>query len=389
MSSEPWTRDQFPALKDQVYLDNASGSQILGSAIDAIKDNLSTNSYNVERESTALEEARRAAARHMGAGVDEVVFGPSATQLLRNLSYSLKFEPGNEIIISNSDHEANIAPWLDLAKREDLVVRWWKPQDPTGSQPKNPKLFMGDLQYLLNGNTRLVVCTHVSNILGTIHNITEFSRIVHGYDALICVDGVAYAPHRPLDVKEWGVDFYVFSWAKVFGPHIATLYASWQAQMRMKSLGHSFNPTASLEQKLGLSAGCYELCHAVPRIVEYLGAPGKWEAIKAHEKALTKEIFDVLKRHHRDHAVKVYGEKQFRPGLRVSTISFNIKGWDSQAVVESIQREKNLGIGWGTFGSDRLVRETLGLGPSGVVRVSLVHYNTRKSLQGHEIPMQS
>lgn len=153
--------------------------------------------------------------------------------------------------MSAIDHEANIAPWKDLASRLKLTIKWWKPQD---SSTTNPKLVPEDLSSLLTPKTRLVTCTHASNVLGTVHDVKAIAAAVHAAvpGALVCVDGVAYAPHRPVDVRALGVDFYVLSWYKVFGPHVAMLFAGRAAQGRMASLGHFFNPHDTLEQKISL-----------------------------------------------------------------------------------------------------------------------------------------
>lgn len=139
------------------------------------------------------------------------VLGASTTQLLRNLSFAIAFSPGDEIIISIVDHEANIAPWVGIAVRQNLTVKWWMPRGKL-----NPKLCTEDLRDLLSERTKLVTCTHASNILGSIHDIKAIGEVIHkNNNALLCVDGVAFAPHRHIDVKELGVDFYAFSWYKV------------------------------------------------------------------------------------------------------------------------------------------------------------------------------
>ncbi|KAH0491257.1 hypothetical protein TgHK011_002694 [Trichoderma gracile] len=367
-------RDKFPALQqNQVFLDNAGGSQTLGTVIDSIKDYLSSTnvqlgaSYAVGRKSTSAYKAGyQAAAKYINADPDEIVFGPSTTQLLRNLSYALKFRPGDEIVVSRIDHEANIAPWVDLAERQNLVLKWWKPEPGP-----DPQLTADTLTRLISEKTRLVTCTHASNILGTITDVRAIADVAHTVGALVCVDGVAYAPHRPIDVKAFGVDFYCFSWYKVYGPHVSMLYGSWSGQTYLRSLGHFFNPSATLEDKLGLAGGSYELVQSIPKVIEYLH--WKWPAIIAHEGRLQQELLRFL---NMGHGITVYGDTAFQTGRRVATVSFSVDGWDSQALVEEVERRTNYAFRWGTFYSDRLVRETLGLSKDGVVRVSMVHYNT-------------
>lgn len=311
------------------------------------------------------------------------VIGSSTTQLFRNASHALTFSPGDEIVVSAIDHEANIAPWVDLAARQQLVLKWWRPTTPAGTT--DPKLCASDLTDLLTSRTRLVTCTHASNILGTIHDIPAIAAAVRSGpspDALLCVDAVAYAPHRSLDVRALGVDLYAFSWYKVYGPHVSLLYASPRALARLRSLGHYFNPAASLEDKLGLAGSSYELVHGIPAVLAYLGvdggedgssAPGKWEGIVAQEARLQETLLGFLNA--RDD-VTVWGERSADPAVRVPTISFTVRGWDSRELVETVERDSNFGFRWGSFYSVRLVNETLGLGSDGVVRVSMVHYNT-------------
>ncbi|EON97771.1 putative cysteine desulfurase protein [Phaeoacremonium minimum UCRPA7] len=375
-------RGQFPALsqEEQVYFDNAGGSQTLGKAIDSIHNYLSgTNvqlgaTYATGKKSTSLyEKGYEAAAKYINASRDEIVLGASTTQLFRNLSYTLNFNAGDEIVISALDHEANIAPWADLAERQNLTLKWWK-----SSTKEQPKLLAEDLEALLSDKTRLVTCTHASNILGTIHDVKKIASTAHAKNpnALVCVDAVAYAPHRKIDVKDLGVDFYAFSWYKVYGPHVGMLYASTQAQEQMRSLGHFFNPHKNLENKLGLSASSYELVAAIPTITAYLS--DKWTGIVEQEQQLQKTLLDYLNGRE---DVTVHGETNTDSAVRVPTISFTVKGWKSQDLVEAVEKGSKFGFRWGSFYSYRLVAEFLDLGKDGVVRVSMVHYNTVDEIQ--------
>ncbi|KAL7925165.1 pyridoxal phosphate-dependent transferase [Trichoderma austrokoningii] len=373
-------RDHFPALQqNQVYLDNAGGSQTLGTVIDSIRDYLTgTNvqlgaSYAVSKKSTALYGAAyKAAAKYINANPDEIVFGSSTTQLFRNLSYALKFKPGDEIVVSWIDHEANIASWLDLAERQNLVLKWWKPNPSL-----NPELLATDLTALLSPKTRLVTCTHASNLLGTITDVKAVASAAHSVGALLCVDAVAYAPHRPVDVKDLGVDFYCFSWYKVYGPHISMMYGSWGAQTHMRPLGHFFNPSVTLEDKIGLAGGSYELLQAVPHVVDYLES--KWDNIIYQESLLQTTLLDYLKLQPN---VTVYGSLESSIHVRVATVSFSVMGLTSQEVVEQVESKTPYGFRYGTYYSERLARETLGLSKDGAVRVSMVHYNTVDEIQG-------
>ncbi len=301
----------------------------------------------------------------------DLAFGSSTTQLFRNLSFTLNFKSGDEIVISSVDHEANIAPWVDLAERQGLTLKWWLPSTKVA-----PKLTTADLTDLLSEKTRLVTLTHTSNILGTIHDVKSIAEAVHARcpSALVCVDAVAYAPHRTIDVKALDVDFYAFSWYKVYGPHISMLYASARGQKQIKSLGHFFNPHTSVEDKIGLAGSNYELVSSIPAVTNYLEGKSAW--ITAQEQRLQARLLAYLNSRA---DVTVHGETSDGSSVRVPTISFTAKGWNSRELVEAVEKGTCFGFRWGAFYSNRLV-EFLGLGDDGVVRVSMVHYNTSMSL---------
>ncbi|KAI6711666.1 hypothetical protein JHW43_005811 [Diplocarpon mali] len=371
-------RSKFPALlQSQVFFDNAGGSQTLGTVIDSYlsKTNVQLGaSYAVGKKSTALyEDGYAAAAKYINATGDSIVLGSSTTSLFRTLSFSLNFPAGSEIIVSKVDHEANIASWVDLAARQDLVLKWWIPKTS-----RNPKLEASDLEDLLSEKTVMVTCTHVSNILGTIHDIPAIAQAVHTIPgALLCVDAVAFAPHRQIDVTALGVDFYSFSWYKVYGPHISILYASPLGLKAVRSLGHHFNPSTTLQDKLGLAGSCYELTASIPAVLDYFNpSPAEsWAAIEKHEEHLQGTLLEYLNARS---DVIVIGEEDKDTKKRVSTVSLTVRGRKSQGVVEAVDKASNgeMGIRWGTFYSVRLAKEILGLEYDGVVRVSMVHYNT-------------
>ncbi|KAK5000856.1 hypothetical protein LTR66_000345 [Elasticomyces elasticus] len=349
-------RKHFPALdKDQIYFDNAGGSQVLQEVIDACVTPLAAYPPRA------------------------YVLGPSTTQLFRNLSFALydHLSPGSEIVLSKLDHEANVAAWLQLAQWRDLTVKWWSSTDI-----RNPRLDPNDLRELMSDKTKLVACTHTSNILGTISDIKRIAQTVHEFPhALLAVDAVAYAPHRQVDVKDLEVDFYAFSWYKVYGPHMAVLYAKKSTQdTYMRSLDHYFKATGSLEDKLGLAAASYELTASIPRVCEYL-ASTPWNVIAEHEEKLQEILLSYLRS--KPDAFQIWGEPSADSTKRVPVISFTVRGRSSREVVELVQGKSDFGFRWGAFYSNRLVKEVLGLDEvDGVVRVSLVHYNTEEEVRG-------
>ncbi|KAI9657949.1 MAG: hypothetical protein M1821_002606 [Bathelium mastoideum] len=389
-------RAHFAALRqNQSFMDNAGGSQILDSVADFIRQYLvSTNvqlgaTYPISSQSTRLvEEGYDAAAKYVNAeSTNNIVLGGSTTQLFQNLSASLwdHFSPGDEIVLSQLDHEANLASWVRLASRKDLKIKWWQGGAET-NETTDPVLTPDNLRPLLSSRTKFVACTHTSNILGTIHDIASISKTLRetSPEALLCVDAVAYAPHREVDVQAFGVDFYSFSWYKVYGPHQAILYASPRGQQAIQSLGHYFNEKAhpnELSNQLGLAAGAYELAASLPKVMEYCSpTDGFWNGVAAHEERLQAILLDYLNK--RDN-VTVYGKKSPDRRHRVPVISFTVTGWKSRDVVESVEKKSQYGIRYGHFYSHRMVVEIFGLPEDdGVVRVSLVHYNTEDEVRG-------
>lgn len=372
-------RANFPSLtQDQVYFDSAGGSQILGSVVSSLVTHYTVTNVQLGPTYTAAQAALRnykagwaAAADYLNCKPEQIVFGASTTQLLRNLVNALQFDKGDEIVVSIIDHESNIAPWLDLAERQGLVVKWWKPETLTGD--------VSGLLPLITEKTKLVAVTHASNVLGNVNPIKEIAKVAHEKGALLSVDGVAYAPYRPIDVADLDVDFYVFSWYKVFGPHISTLYASPRAFPRIRSLGHFFHDTNTLEGKLGLAGAAYEFVQAIPVVTAYLAPEETRRAIDANHTAILRPLLEYLASD--PDKFSVYGGTELHAG-RLPVVSFSVKGWSSRKVCEGVEEVSNFGIRWGHFYAPRLVGEVLGRledGLDGVIRVSFAHYNSGMS----------
>ncbi|GAB7351676.1 hypothetical protein MBLNU459_g2273t1 [Dothideomycetes sp. NU459] len=416
-------RKHFPALdKEQVYFDNAGGSQVLQEVVESVSGYLSSTnvqlgaSYPIAQQSTRIyTEGEEAVAKYINASPKEInstsqpkskeeqqqehqadepplpqVLGPSTTQLFRNLSLALYeyLTPGTEIILSKLDHEANVASWLHLARWRQLTVKWWDPTSSSSSSSSktNPRLDVASLTPLLSPKTKLVACTHTSNILGSITDVAAIAAAVHAVPgALLAVDAVAYAPHRAVDVRALGADFYAFSWYKVYGPHVAVLFASQRAQDRsLTSLAHYFKQGGGggggLGEVLGLAGASYELVAGIPPVCAYLAESAPWTSVAAHEERLQGVLLEYLAK--RDD-VQVWGEPGPDAARRVPVVSFTVQGRKSRDVVEAVEGKSPFGFRWGSFYSNRLVQEVLGLDPTdGVVRVSLVHYNTEEEVRG-------
>ncbi|KAJ5724304.1 Pyridoxal phosphate-dependent transferase major region subdomain 1 [Penicillium malachiteum] len=374
-------RGYFPALQqEQIYMDNA-GSQVLGTVAESIRSYLLNSkvqlgaTYPVSRVSTtSQEDGYKAAASFINAQPEEISIGVSTTQLLHNLSSALKFQAGDELILSKLNHEANTAPWVRIAARLGLTVKWW-----SSSDPKNPVCDVSELKTLLSDKTRFVSCPHASNITGTICPVREIADAVHAHPrALLCVDGVALAPHRQVDVKALEVDFYALSWYKVYGPHLAQLYASSHIHDEIETLA-----TDTLDLKLNLASANYELTQSIPRVVEFFGRDVSvtWAAMSAHEERLQQILLAYLEG---DERITIIGEPKSAQTLRVPVISFLVRGMGSQQVVEAVEARSSYGFRSGHMYSHRLLKEVCGVKDvdDGVVRVSLLHYNTGAEVEG-------
>ena len=264
--------------------------------------------------------------------------------------------------MTDVDHESNIGPWRRLAAARGAVVKPWRADGETLA------LRAEELAPLLSDRTRLVAFTHASNLVGTVHDVAAITRLAHERGARVCVDGVALAPHRPLDVRGWDVDYYVFSVYKIYGPHLAALYGKREQLAALAGVNHFFIDEAPYKLQPGHVP--YELVHALGAVVEYLESLD-FAAVAAHERALAARLLDFLAG---ARGVRVLGERA-ASATRVPTISFTVDGADAAAIVRAVDAAR-IGIKHGDFYARRLV-ERLGLGArGGVVRASMVHYNT-------------
>jgi len=387
---QEWVQSQFPALSNGwVFFDNAGGSQTLGSAIEKIREFLTDRdvqiggSYEISQKAAeALKMARKAAATFMNASrPEEIVFGHSTTALVMTLAASMRklFKEGDEIVLCRADHESNIGHWERLAEF-GVKIRWWEPDN-------DGRLSLSDLEDLLNDRTRLVCVHHVSNLLGQINPVAEIAALVHKYGAQICVDGVAYAAHRAVDVQAWDVDYYIFSVYKCYGPHTAIMYGRYECLEPLEGQYHYFYGKEVIPGKLEPGNANYELNYTMVAIVDYLAELGRraggtgdtrsllergFGAITRRENALTERLLDFLNGHPR---MRIVGPVANNQSSRVPTISFRIDGVNSQSACKITDRHK-IAMRHGDFHSRRLAEALNETHDGGVLRISLVHYNT-------------
>jgi cysteine desulfurase family protein (TIGR01976 family) len=382
-----FVRSQFPALADEfAYFDNAGGSLVLRNVAERISDYLLTTSVQTgasyehsQRATSRLIEARAKIARLLGAErAEEIVLGPSTTVLAQFLARAMESElkPGDEIVVTNFDHESNIGPWRALEKRGIVIKEW-------SIDRESFEINLDDLDRLMTERTRLVAVTHASNILGTINPIKEIARRVHERGAEIVVDAVAYAPHRAVNVRDLDVDYYIFSFYKTYGPHFAVMYGKYEKLLELDGLYHYFYGREKVPMKLEPGNTNYELAWGSAGIVDYIDALGgstgdraavdrAFDKIASHETHLGEKLLAYL-RDRND--VRIVGRRDSATQHRVPTIAFKVDGRDSAEIVRSTEADR-IGIRFGDFHSRRLI-EHLGLADgNGVVRVSMVHYNT-------------
>jgi cysteine desulfurase family protein (TIGR01976 family) len=384
-------RREFPALDaGVVYLDNAGGSQVLRRVADRVHEYLITSSVQLgasypqsQLAGERVLAARRAVAELINAAHDdEVVMGGATTALMFLLTQALLpgIRPGDEIIVTQSDHEANIGGWMRLAQA-GAIVKVWR------INPDSLELELADLRRLFGPRLRWVAMTWASNILGTINPVPEIARLVHAAGGRLCVDAVAYAPHRLIDVQSSGADVVVFSFYKVFGPHYAVLWGRRELLLSLPSLNHYFIGPEVIPYKLQPGNVNYELSYGCIGIHEYLcdtgaalGAAGTarqrmqttFDAFARHEDALAERLLTWL----RDkRAVRIIGHATATDAGRVPTISFVVAGVQSESIVRHVDAH-GIGIRHGDFYARRLI-EALGLqAHGGVIRASIAHYNT-------------
>ena len=385
-----FARSQFPALAGEwVFMDNAGGSQVLSRVAERVSDYLLTSNvqagatYAPSQHSTErVREARGAFARFVNAADPaEIVMGASTTMLIRVLSEAMtgKLKSGDEIIVTNTDHEANIGPWLKHEAR-GVAIKVWRCNRETLD------LDLGDLRALMSDRTKLVCVTHASNILGTINPIADIAEIVHEAGAELCVDAVAYAPHRSIDVQALGADYYVFSAYKVFGPHFGVMWGSKDKLLELDNVYHFFFGKDSVPHKLEPGNINYELAHGSVGAIDYVeelgrmagAGPGR-PAIEAgftdigeQERAITARLLDFLDGRN---SIRVIGKTSSAIADRVATVSFTVGDRQSKEIVDQIDPHK-IGIRHGDFYARRLIEDLGLMGQGGVVRVSMVHYNT-------------
>jgi len=391
-------RKQFPSLsqtqdgKPVVYFDNPGGTQVPQTVIDAMVQYLLRDNSNhggafltSRRSDAMLEEAHQAMADMLGAASrNEIVFGPNMTTLTMSLSRALAkgVKPGDEVIVTRLDHDANISPWMLLARDTGATLRWvdFRPEDCT--------LNLDDLERQLSQKTKIVACGLASNAVGTINDVEMISRMAHAFGALVFVDAVQYAPHGPMNVRALDCDFLVCSAYKFFGPHEGVLYGKLDFLDRLpayKVRPAGNRPPYKFETGTQNHEGIAGTLAAVEYLASLSGDKGTrrerilWsmKRIQDYERGLVTHLTEGLQR---IKGLRIYGiTEPDRCDQRVPTVAFRLEGFSPRRVAEALG-ERGIFVWDGNYYAlavtERLDVEDKG----GMVRVGLVHYNTMEEV---------
>jgi cysteine desulfurase family protein (TIGR01976 family) len=399
-------RRQFPSLsREAIFLDNPGGTQIAQHSLNRMVSYLTEHNANHEgafatsRESDAiLHEAHAAMADFYHAGrPEEIVFGANMTTLTLHISRSLArwLIPGDRIVVTRMDHDANIAPWILVAQERGCQVQW------VDFHPEDGTLDMEAMQAAREKKPRLVAVGYASNALGTVNPVAEVIKMAHAAGALVYVDAVQYAPHGPIDVQALGCDFLVASAYKFFGPHVGALYGKYNLLVQLfpyKVRPAPDTPPGKFETGTLNHEGIAGVLGALEYLewlgetygeryldkyaVKYQGRALKLKqamsAIQESECEITRQLLDVLEE---TPGVKIYGltDRQ-RLGERVPTVSFTLQGKSPLQVAKELDKD-NIFVWDGNYYA-LAVTERLGLEASGgMVRVGPVHYNTVEEIE--------
>jgi cysteine desulfurase family protein (TIGR01976 family) len=388
-----FVRSQFPAFREPslagfAHFENAGGSYAAGQTIDWLDRyyrQTKVQPYYVFAASAQAGEQMDAAKQRMAAwlnvGQDEMHFGPSTSQNTFVLAQAIRrlLKPGDEVIVTNQDHEANSGSYSRLAD-DGFTVREWK------VNPETAELERRGLEALLGPRTKLVAFTHCSNVVGSIHAVRELADLAHAAGAWVFVDGVAFAPHGMPDLQALGVDAYYFSLYKVYGPHLGAMFLRREVNAALPNQGHFFNdgkpgarftPAGPDHAQIAAVNGVMDYMDAV---ADRHGASGKpaparaaavRELFRGHETALLQPLLDFLSKHPK---VRLIGRT--RAAERAPTVSFTVAGRSSADIAARLAEAK-LGVGVGNFYAYRLIK-ALGIDTEdGAVRVSFVHYTSK------------
>jgi cysteine desulfurase family protein (TIGR01976 family) len=392
-------RAHFPAMarthdgRPMVFLDGPAGTQLPTECIEAIVRYVETSNANhggafatsIETDAL-LDEAHAAAADFLGAHEpEEIAFGANMTTITLAVSRALgrDLQPGDEIVLSRLDHDANVAPWLLMAEERNVRVRWLE------VRAEDCTLDLDALESLIGVRTRIVALGLASNAVGTLSDVGRVIELAHAYGARVFVDAVHAAPHVPIDVSSLRADYLVCSSYKFYAPHLGILYGRRDLLERLRFF--RVRPAGDrLPGKLETGTPPFELLAGLLGTFEYLAALGRaygdhpggdrWSelhaamaVIRAHEQSLTGPLLEGLAGVPGLHLHGIVEPARFDE--RVPTVAFRIDGLQPRRIAEHLG-EQGINVWDGDMYAIELIR-SLGLDDvGGVVRVGLMHYNS-------------
>jgi len=396
-----WIRTQFPALAQTVnghpavFFDGPGGTQVPQRVIDAINGYLARDNANSggayptsRRTDATIAGARAAMADFFNCDPDEVIFGQNMTALTFALSRALgrQFGPGNEIVVTHLDHDANISPWRAL-EEQGAIVRF------ADINPADCTLDMHDLARKISGHTRLVAVGYASNAVGTINNVKEVVRLAREAGALSYVDAVHYAPHGPIDVRALDCDFLVCSTYKFFGPHMGVLYGKREHLKRLQPYKvRALTNDSPFRWEWGTLN--HECIAGITACVEYLVDLGHhvnptvqnrrsallaaYGAIQQHERSLAEQLVGGLPT---IPGLKLYGISDFnRFNQRCPTIAVRIEGHTPLELATKLG-ERGFFTWDGNYYAINLTERLDVEKSGGFLRIGLAHYNTADEVE--------
>jgi cysteine desulfurase family protein (TIGR01976 family) len=395
-----WVRAQFPALsqtvdgRPAVFFDGPGGTQVPQRVIDAIADYLVHSNSNThgafatsQRSDTTIAAAHAAMADLLGCDPDEVVFGPNMTTLTFMLSRSIgrEIQPGDEIVLTRLDHDANFAPWKALEERGAVIK-------VVDIDVEDCTLDMDDLARQITPRTKIVAVGYASNAVGTINDVADVVRMAHAVGALVFVDAVHYAPHGPIDVRALDCDFLACSPYKFFGPHSGTLYGKREHLARLRP--YKVRPAADeTPDRWETGTKNHEGLAGVAAAVEYLAELGQKTGATGNRRAVLLSAMNTIQAYERELIEKLIAGLLEIPGLtfygisdparfeqRTPTVAVRVAGHTPRELAEFLGA-RGIFTWDGNYYALNL-SERLGVEESGgMLRIGLVHYNTAEEVE--------
>ena len=395
-----FVRNKFPVFqnsktKDLAFFENAGGTYVPDTVINKLNKFMTETKvqpygdFNSSIEAgDEMDNSVNKIAELLNIEKDEFIIGPSTTMNMFLLSRGIKhwLNKGDEIIVTNQDHEANIGAWRKLSDEEITIKEWSLNKD-------SAELEIEDLKLLINDKTKIICVCHTSNIVASINNLSEIVDLAHKNNIKVVGDGVAYMAHDIADLKGIGLDFYGFSLYKTFGPHLALLYGKKELLEETKNLNHEFlskeipltlNPGGPNHEELACLSGLtdyyedlYNHHFSDPKLNLYEKGKEIFKLVYSHEEQLMEKLLAFLKS---KNSVKLIGKSTHLRNERMPTVSFTVKNKSSLSIAQEAGKN-GIGIRNGDFYAWRCLK---GFGidtNDGVIRISMVHYNSIEEVE--------